>query len=600
MGKTRIEFLCRECGANHPKWQGKCPDCGAWDSLEKFAVEVEATKPGAAPIWGSGEEGDAEQLARGGIGRAVALGEVPEATVPRIATGISEFDRVLGGGVVPGSVMLLGGDPGIGKSTLLMQVAASIASKGGVALYASSEESPQQVRLRAERLEPVVRAGGAKALGERLLVLGETNVARIVEQARRAKASIVLVDSIQLVHRADVTAAPGSIAQLRRATLDLVALAKSSGCAVILVGHVTKEGALAGPKLLEHLVDVVLGFEGDRHSAVRVVRGVKNRFGSTQEIGLFEMRGDGLAEIESVRVPLAGGPPAPGCAFVATMAGTRCLLGEVHALVATGFLGSAKRRASGLDSSRLAMLIAVLEKHGGLRLADQDVFAQALGGLKIAEPAADLAVLLAVAGAFLQRTLPQGTVAIGEVGLTGELRTVPHLEQRVHESLRRGARVVLVPASAKIRVPTVRGEGVAGDAVGEIVKVGGRSARAAAACDRRGAGREHSAHITSFPTCRARSSPFRHGRWLGRGHISVLGAPVVLSCAPSLTERWARHDRFRPSGSALLAEFLIGKSPTGRVRKWLRGRRLRGIETPMGRLGATGRPRRLDDFPSSL
>ena len=323
MGKTRIEFLCRECGANHPKWQGKCPDCGAWDSLEKFAVEVEATKPGAAPIWGTGDEGDAEQLARGGIGRAVALGEVPEATVPRIATGISEFDRVLGGGVVPGSVMLLGGDPGIGKSTLLLQVAASIASKGGVALYASSEESPQQVRLRAERLEPVVRAGGAKALGERLLVLGETNVARIVEQARRAKASIVLVDSIQLVHRADVTAAPGSIAQLRRATLDLVALAKSSGCAVILVGHVTKEGALAGPKLLEHLVDVVLGFEGDRHSAVRVVRGVKNRFGSTQEIGLFEMRGDGLAEIESVRVPLAGGPPAPGCAFVATMAGTR-------------------------------------------------------------------------------------------------------------------------------------------------------------------------------------------------------------------------------------------------------------------------------------
>jgi DNA repair protein RadA/Sms len=203
-----------------------------------------------------------------------------------------------------------------------MQVAASIAVSGGTALYASSEESPQQVRLRAERLEPVVRAGGAKALGERLLVLGETNVARIVEQARRVRASLVLVDSIQLVHRADVSAAPGSIAQLRRCTLDLVALAKSTGCGVVLVGHVTKEGALAGPKLLEHLVDVVLGFEGDRHSALRVVRGVKNRFGSTQEIGLFEMQGDGLAEVEAVRVPLAGGPPAPGCAFVATMAGS--------------------------------------------------------------------------------------------------------------------------------------------------------------------------------------------------------------------------------------------------------------------------------------
>jgi DNA repair protein RadA/Sms len=271
------------------------------------------------------------------------------------------------------------------------------------------------------------------------------------------------------VHRADVSAAPGSIAQLRRCTLDLVALAKSTGCGVVLVGHVTKEGALAGPKLLEHLVDVVLGFEGDRHSALRVVRGVKNRFGSTQEIGLFEMQGDGLAEVEAVRVPLAGGPPAPGCAFVATMAGTRCLLGEVHALVSTGFLGSAKRRASGLDSSRLAMLIAVLEKHGGLRLADQDVFAQALGGLKIAEPAADLSIALAVAGAFLHRTLPHGTVAIGEVGLTGELRTVPQIEQRVHESLRRGARVVLVPSSAKI------GANVERDARNEqrdIVKVG--------------------------------------------------------------------------------------------------------------------------------
>jgi DNA repair protein RadA/Sms len=223
--------------------------------------------------------------------------------------------------------------------------------------------------------------------------------------------------------------------------------------------------------VLEHVVDVVLGFEGDRHSAVRVVRGVKNRFGSTQEIGLFEMRGDGLAEVESVRVPLSGGPAAPGCAFVPTMAGTRCLLGEIHALVSTGFLGSAKRRASGLDAARLAMLIAVLEKHGGLRLADQDIFAQSLGGLKIAEPAADLAVALAVAGAFLHRTLPQGAVAVGEVGLTGELRSVPQIEQRVHESIRRGARVVLVPANARLgdAAKSTRGEATQ-DA--QIVKVG--------------------------------------------------------------------------------------------------------------------------------
>lgn len=450
MAKSRIEFLCRECGSSQPKWQGKCPDCGAWDSLEKFTVEADPERS-TAPIWGAPDAaGDADELARAGIGRAVALGSVPEAEVPRVPSGIGELDRVLGGGIVPGSVMLLGGDPGIGKSTLLMQAAASVAARGGTALYASSEESPQQVRLRAERLEAVRTAGGAAALGERLRVLGETSVGRIVEEARRARATLVLVDSIQLIHRADLSAAPGSIAQLRRCCLDLVALAKSTGCGVIVVGHVTKEGALAGPKLLEHLVDVVLSFEGDRHSAIRVVRGVKNRFGSTQEIGLFEMQGDGLAEVEAVRVPLSDGPSAPGCAFVAAMAGTRCLLGELHALVSTGFLGSAKRRASGVDAARLAMLIAVLEKHGGLRLADQDVFAQAVGGLKISEPAADLALALAIAGAFLGRTMPPGAVAIGEIGLTGELRAVPQLEQRVSESLRRGARVVLVPSSARL------------------------------------------------------------------------------------------------------------------------------------------------------
>ncbi len=471
MAKSRTEFLCRECGASHPKWQGKCPDCGAWDSLERFTVEAEVAAKGSAPIWSGGADADPEELARAGIGRAIALGEVPEAAVPRVPSGVGELDRVLGGGIVPGSVMLLGGDPGIGKSTLLMQVAAAVAARGGTALYASSEESPQQVRLRAERLEAVRGAGGAAALGGRLLVLGETSVGRIVEQARRAKATLVLVDSIQLIHRADLSAAPGSIAQLRRCCLDLVALAKSTGCGVVVVGHVTKEGALAGPKLLEHLVDVVLSFEGDRHSAIRVVRGVKNRFGSTQEIGLFEMQGDGLAEVEAVRVPLSDGPVAAGCAFVAAMAGTRCLLGELHALVSTGFLGSTRRRASGVDTARLAMIIAVLEKHGGLRLADQDVFAQAVGGLKIAEPAADLALALAIAGAFLGRTPPPGTVAIGEIGLTGELRAVPQIEQRVSESLRRGARVVLVPSSAKLSADISRHAARA-----EIVKVGTISA----------------------------------------------------------------------------------------------------------------------------
>jgi DNA repair protein RadA/Sms len=349
---------------------------------------------------------------------------------------------------VPGSVALLGGDPGIGKSTLLLQAAAALADRGARVLYASSEESAAQVKLRAERLEGAgaTIATTAGARGEHLLLLSEPNIAIVIEEARRIRPALLVVDSIQLLFRGDVDAIPGSVTQLRRCCLDLVAFAKTTGTAVAVVGHVTKEGDLAGPKLLEHLVDVVLAFEGDRHHAYRVVRGVKNRFGSTQEVGLFEMTGAGLAQVEEAT--LAGDARAgPGMVFASVLAGSRVLLAEIQALTAAGLLGAAKRRASGLDAARLAMLIAVLEKHGGLRLADQDIYASALGGMKIAEPAADMAIALAVAGAFLGRDAGVGAVAIGEIALSGEVRSVRQIEQRVQTAARRGARTLLVPAS---------------------------------------------------------------------------------------------------------------------------------------------------------
>ena len=448
MAKTRTTFLCRECGNTQPKWMGKCPDCGAWDALERFseapALADAALPPGALDV---GARTD------GAPRRAVALADVKPLDVPRVPTGIPELDRVLGGGFVPGAVVLIGGDPGIGKSTLLLQSAARLADRGGRVLYASSEESAAQVKMRADRLD----GAGAPVRGGNLLLLAEANVAVIAEETRRLKPQLLVVDSIQLAYRGDVDAVPGSVTQLRRTCLDLVALAKTSGIAVAVVGHVTKEGDLAGPKLLEHLVDVVLAFEGDRHHAYRVVRGMKNRFGSTAEVGLFEMTGAGLAEVEEATlapdvVPAAPGTSAaaarrPGSVFAPVQCGTRVLLAEIQALTATGFLGAAKRRASGLDAARLAMLIAVLEKHGGLRLGDLDVYASALGGLRVTEPAADLAVALAIAGAFHERGAGAATVALGELALSGDVRTVRQLDQRVQTAVRRGARLLLVPAA---------------------------------------------------------------------------------------------------------------------------------------------------------
>lgn len=442
MAKSRTHFLCRSCGGVQSQWIGKCPDCGAWDSLERFteAKPIKTDHAGVAETWIAGE---ASVPTIASTATAIALPDIQCTDVSRLPTDIAELDRVLGGGLVPGSVILLGGDPGIGKSTLLLQAAGKLAQPHQRVLYVTSEESAYQTRLRSERLFD--QSNNSQQL-DQLFILADTNLSRIVEQARKVQPAVMVIDSIQMVYKPDLDASPGSITQLRRCCTELVYLAKLSNIAIVLVGHVTKDGQLAGPKLLEHLVDAVLSFEGDRHHSHRVVRGIKNRFGTTLEVGLFEMTGSGLKQVANVsglRSP--DGPAGPGSIVCPAVHGTRSLLVEIQALTATGFLGSAKRKTSGLDANRLAMLIAVLEKHGGLRLADQDIFASAVGGLKVIEPAADLAICLAIAGAHYSRSLASNVAAVGEVGLGGEVRHVHQLDQRVREANRLGYRDVIVP-----------------------------------------------------------------------------------------------------------------------------------------------------------
>ena len=446
MAKTKELFVCRACGGVQHRWLGKCPDCGAWDSLESERVEAGAKKDpqkGLVEGWADLKDG----ALPGGSEPARPLGQVDVGgSTHRLSTGISEFDRVLGGedksrGLVPGSAVLIGGSPGIGKSTLLLQAAAAMAAGGTRVLYVSSEESAQQIKMRSGRLVP-------GAASENLFVLADTNLARIVEQTRKVLPAVLVIDSIQMVYKSDLPASPGSVTQLRRCCSELVYLAKLSGIAVVMVGHITKDGQLAGPRVLEHLVDAVLTFEGDRHHAHRLVRAVKNRFGTTQEIGIFEMTGSGLREVpEGAGVhAVSAGEARPGSVVCPTISGTRCVLVEVQALTATGFIGAAKRKCSGLDPNRLAMIIAVLEQHAELRLADRDIFASSVGGVKIIEPAADLALLLAISGAQFRRKLPTGTAAVGEVGLGGEVRPVNQLDQRLREAARLGYSRIIIPA----------------------------------------------------------------------------------------------------------------------------------------------------------
>jgi DNA repair protein RadA/Sms len=408
---------------------GKCPDCGTWDSLESYN----------APAGGiSSATGDATRGAE-----AVAIDDIEEADTPRLSSGIAEFDRVLGGGIVPGSVVLVGGEPGIGKSTLLLQVAHGMSVGNGETpkiLYVTSEESARQTALRAARL-------GVKS--KNLLVLAETNIERIVHQISRHKPAVAVIDSIQMIYKPQIPAAPGSVTQLRDCCMDLVYLAKTGATAILLVGHVTKAGTLAGPKVIEHIVDTVAYFEGDRFHAHRIVRCVKNRFGGTHEVGLFEMTGSGLSEVvDPGKIFLeqygSAGPPS-GSVIAAAMQGSRVLLVEVQALTASSVIGAAKRKTSGVSADRVAMIIAVLEKRAEMRLAADDVFVNIAGGIKTPEPAVDLAIALAIASAHMNRPLPPGTLAIGELGLGGEIRPVPQLETRLREAARLGITNAVVP-----------------------------------------------------------------------------------------------------------------------------------------------------------
>jgi len=430
MAKTRTQFLCNHCGGIQAKWLGKCPDCGTWDSLESYTLPT----PDARADRAGGDFAVAAE--------ALPIGQIDESQTPRLTTGIGEFDRVLGGGIVPGSVVLVGGEPGIGKSTLLLQVAHAMASSRGNSkvLYVTSEESARQTALRAGRL-------GVKS--DRLLVLAETNVERILHQIAKHQPAVAVVDSIQMIYKPQLPAAPGSITQLRDSCMDLVYLAKASGTAIVLVGHVTKEGTLAGPKLIEHIVDTVAYFEGDRFHAHRIVRCMKNRFGGTHEVGLFEMTGQGLKEVTDpgklfMEQYSPGGQPS-GSVITAAMQGSRVLLVEVQALTASSVIGAAKRKTSGVSADRVAMIIAVLEKRAEMRLAADDVFVNIAGGVKTPEPAVDLAIALAIASAHLNRPLPSGTLAVGELGLGGEVRPVPQLEIRLREASRLGVAHAIVP-----------------------------------------------------------------------------------------------------------------------------------------------------------
>jgi DNA repair protein RadA/Sms len=428
--RERTLFACQNCGYQTPKWLGRCPDCGQWESLvEERLVPPSKDRRGVASA-------DA---------RPTMLAQITPEGEDRRTTGIGELDRVLGGGMVAGSAILIGGDPGIGKSTLILQATASLAASGAKVLYVSGEESAQQIRMRAERL----------GLGESVAwVLCETSLERILEAAADLGPHMVAVDSIQTVTSAELASAAGSIGQVRESAARLVAFSKQSGAACFLVGHVTKEGYLAGPRVLEHMVDTVLYFEGDRGHAFRVLRAVKNRFGSTNEIGVFEMKDSGLAPVLNPSEVFLSERPVgvAGSVVVAAMEGTRPILVELQALVTPSAYGTPRRTTLGIDSNRLALLVAVLEKKVGLHLTGQDIFLNVAGGFSIDEPAADLGAVAAVASSFLDKPIDPGTLVIGEVGLAGEVRAVHQAELRMAEAQKLGFRRCILPAASQRRI----------------------------------------------------------------------------------------------------------------------------------------------------
>jgi DNA repair protein RadA/Sms len=435
MARSQSSFVCQACGHESLAWSGRCAGCGEWNTL------VEAPRPQPSPTTGGRRSGSGGRAA----GRPVALRDVSAPAVPRLLTGIAELDRVLGGGLVPGSLVLLGGSPGIGKSTLTGMALGNLGAAGHRVLYVSGEESAAQVRLRAERL-------GEAALA--VPALAETSLEAVLATLEAERPDACVIDSVQTLHAEGMSGAPGSVGQVREAASAVMGLAKRLGCAVILVGHVTKEGAVAGPRVLEHLVDCVLFFEGERERSFRTLRALKNRFGATSEVGVFEMRAGGLIEVLDPSARFVGeASAAPGSVVLCSMEGTRPLLVEVQALVAPTELVPPRRVATGIDRNRLAMVLAVLARHGGPSLAAADVFVNVAGGVRVDEPGADLAVALALASAHRGQPLAEADgrplACFGEIGLTGELRSVGHAERRVAEALKFGLAPVLGPAAGE-------------------------------------------------------------------------------------------------------------------------------------------------------
>src|SRR5262245_49960709 len=420
-------FVCQECGAQSPKWLGRCADCGAWNSLVEERPQSEA----------AADPSHRYALA-GATGSARLYAEIDIEAHARVTTGIDEFDRVLGGGIVPGSLVLLGGEPGIGKSTLLLQAAANIARTIGPVLYSSGEESEHQIKSRGERLN----VGGAP-----LYLLAETCLERILEEIARIKPALVIVDSVQTIFSLKFQSAPGSIGQVREAATQLLFTAKGQNIPTFLVGHVTKDGSLAGPKALEHVVDTVLYFEGERHHSHRVVRAVKNRFGAVSELGVFEMTSTGLRPVPNPsKLFLAERPAhAPGSAVLCSIEGSRPILVEVQALVSSSTYGNARRMVSGIDQQRLSLLLAVLEKRAGLNLIGDDVFVNIAGGMTVDEPASDLGVLAAIASSVRNRVIAASTAMFGEVGLAGEVRGITQASLRLREAAQMGFRRCIMP-----------------------------------------------------------------------------------------------------------------------------------------------------------
>ena len=434
-GKVKSAFFCKECGYESAKWMGQCPACHAWNSMTEEMIRTGSKESAKGFL----KENAVPTL----------LSEISLTEQDRISCGIGELDRVLGGGIVPGSLILVGGDPGIGKSTLLLQVCKKLVHAKRNVLYISGEESLKQIKMRADRLGD---------FEQDMLLLCETNLTDISEVIRNKKPEIVIIDSIQTMYDEEVSSAPGSVSQVREATAVLLQLAKSLGVAIFIVGHVTKEGTVAGPRVLEHMVDTVLYFEGERHASYRILRGVKNRFGSTNEIGVFEMCEKGLMEVKNPSEYMLNGRPenASGTVTACTIEGTRPILIEIQALVCQTNFGIPRRQASGADFNRLNLLMAVLEKRLGLSLGNCDAYVNVAGGMRIVEPAVDLGIAMAVISSFMNQPLDDRMVAVGEIGLSGEVRAVSMIEQRVSEAVKMGFTTCVVPKVSMERIKNLK------------------------------------------------------------------------------------------------------------------------------------------------